>query len=289
MRNTLLILGALVGGLCFPALGDYTAVIRPNLMLLLFLSFSKVKLAWGIFRPAHWWLTLVSPPIALAAYFLLAGWNEDLASNLFLVLFAPAAVISPVLADLLRRDVAFTIGGVLVTHFVWSLLIAALLPLVTGRAISLGSLSEVLGQVFMIVGVPLVLAQVVRRYLPGLLDGVLRIGRFSIYVFILNICVACGRLSQYLRYEATVALQFSGLVALGVVAGGAVLFTAGYFLGPKGHRPESSLLVGRKNTMISIWIALTFLSPLATIGPMLYILFQNVLFAFQLNWWRRKD
>lgn len=289
MRNTLFILAALALGLCIPQLGDYTAIIRPNLMIMLFLALAKTELSWSMFRWRHLLLALPAPAIALVIFYLTESFSRELALNLFLVFVAPAAAVTPVMVDLLRRNVPYAVGGVLVTHGVWALLMAGLLPLVGGFSLSVGQITELLFQVSVTIGVPLVLAVIWRNVGGRLLATTLRVGRYSLYLFVLNIFIASARLSQYLRYEATIEPTFMVQVAAGVVAGGCLLFAAGYFTGRRGLRPEASLIVGRKNTMLSIWIALTFLSPLITIGPMLYILFQNVLFAWQLRWWGKAE
>jgi len=256
---------------------------------LLFLAMAKADLSWSMFRWRHLLLSVPAPVIALTVFYLTRGIDPNLALNLFLVFVAPAAAITPVMVDLLRRDVPYALGGVLVTHGVWAFLMAGLLPVVGGFSMSAGQIAELLLQVSVTVGVPLALAIVWRSVGGRLLANTLKLGRYSLYLFVFNIFIASARLAQYLKYEATIDPLFLAQVAVGVVVGGALLFTAGYFTGRRGHRPEASLIVGRKNTMLSIWIALTFLSPLITIGPMLYILFQNVLFAGQLRWWGKEE
>jgi hypothetical protein len=65
-------------------------------------------------------------------------------------------------------------------------------------------------------------------------------------------------------------------------------FLVGSFIAPKGHTLEGSLALGRKNTMLAIWIALEYLNPLIVLGPMIYILAQNVFVAGQIWWVERK-
>ena len=43
---------------------------------------------------------------------------------------------------------------------------------------------------------------------------------------------------------------------------------------------------GQKNTLLAIWVAYTYLSPVISIAPSSYILFQNIVNSWQL--WQRE-
>ena len=45
---------------------------------------------------------------------------------------------------------------------------------------------------------------------------------------------------------------------------------------------EGGLALGRKNTMFVMWLALTFVSPIAALSPIFYILWQNIYNSWQL-------
>ena len=45
--------------------------------------------------------------------------------------------------------------------------------------------------------------------------------------------------------------------------------------------------LGQKNTIVGIWLTITFLNPLAAVAPGAYVLWQNVVNAWQL-WYKRK-
>ena len=284
MWKTLLILGTLGAGLLLPAAGDFTKVIRPFLMIMLFFSFLKVRLGAELFRWVHLRLALVAPVLAAAAYWGLTGISEALAQNVFLIILAPTAVVTPVLVNILRGNVPYAIGGILVTHAVWAGALALLLPWVSGSVLNAAELGKLLLEVGSLIGLPLLVAQLIRWGGGARVRGVLeKISRYTLYLFLANILIAAGRLSQYLRYEATVELELLCWIAGAMIAVCVALFPLGARLGLPDLRPESSLLLGRKNTMISIWVALTYLSPVATIGPMVYILMQNVWFAGQVR------
>ena len=140
-----------------------------------------------------------------------------------------------------------------------------------------------------IIVIPLDLAQGTRYFGGRLLAGFRRVGPYAFVLFLINVAVAAGSLSRYLRYESTTPWSFIGLTGATITG----LMLANFFVGsrivPVGQGIEGSLALGRKNTMLSIWIALEYLNPLLVLGPMIYILVQNVFVAGQVWWVERED
>jgi BASS family bile acid:Na+ symporter len=62
----------------------------------------------------------------------------------------------------------------------------------------------------------------------------------------------------------------------------------GYYYG-KRFKDElaCSQYMGQKNTILAIWMAQTFLNPIASIAPAAYVLWQNFVNTYQL--WRKKN
>jgi len=127
------------------------------------------------------------------------------------------------------------------------------------------------------------------RKIDGKLVAVLRaINPYVFVIFLINVAVAAGSLSHYLQYESSTPWSFIWLTAGAITLLMLTKFLVGSFIAPKGHTLEGSLALGRKNTMLAIWIALEYLNPLIVLGPMIYILAQNVFVAGQIWWVERK-
>jgi BASS family bile acid:Na+ symporter len=60
-------------------------------------------------------------------------------------------------------------------------------------------------------------------------------------------------------------------------------FNLGKIVTPKELKIEGGQSLGQKNNGFTVWVALTFISPLAVIGPVFYILFQNFYISWQLH------
>lgn len=289
MLKSILILLALGAGLLLPALDDYTFVLRPFLMVLLFFSFLSVRLSRDIFdwrQGAAAGLMLLTGPLV---YYLGGLYGENLALTLLLMGLAPTAVITPVLAQIMRRNAGYMIGSIIVTTAVFALAVPLLLPYFLGRGLSASALLDLLVTIGSTIAGPLVLGQWVRARDGRLLRTLRRVDPYVFVLFLANIAVASGSLSHYLRYESTVGWSFVWVTVAAIAALVVVNFAIGSRLAPPGHSVEGSLALGRKNTMLSIWIALEYINPLVVLGPMLYILLQNILVAGQIVYVERRS
>ena len=59
-------------------------------------------------------------------------------------------------------------------------------------------------------------------------------------------------------------------------------FWVGYQLGGKEFAQEASQALGQKNNSFVVWLALTFINPLAAMGPTFYILYHNLYNSWQI-------
>ncbi|THH40336.1 hypothetical protein [Neolewinella litorea] len=289
MLKSVLILVALAIGLLLPSLDAYTFTLRPFLMALLFFSFLNVRIDRSIFSRQQVVAALLLPAIGLGCYYAGRWYDEDLGLTLLLMGLAPTAVITPVLAQLMQRRAAYMVGAIIITHLSFALVMPVLLPRLLGVDLSLESLGVLVYTIGSTVAGPLVLGQFMRRYGGRVTNVLRRIGPYAFVLFLSNIAVASGSLSYYLRYESHTPLTFIWAAAAGIGLLLLANFTLGSRLAPIDHRVEGSLALGRKNTMLSIWVALEYINPLTVLGPMLYILFQNVFVAGQIVYVDRKD
>ncbi|MGB3801888.1 MAG: hypothetical protein WA952_18865 [Lewinella sp.] len=289
MTKSVLILIALAVGLFLPQLDAYTYTLRPFLMVLLFFSFLNIRIDSSIFSRKQVWIALLLPPVGLLVYYLGQLYNEDLGLTLLLMGLAPTAVITPVLAELMGRRVGYMVGAIMVTHAAFALCVPLMLPWLLGVQLSVEALSRLVVTIGSTIILPLVFGQLVRQYGGGLKRGLQRIAPYGFALFLSNITVAAGSLSHYLQYEGSTPLAFIGVTGLAVGVLMVFNFAVGGQISPPGHGVEGSLAFGRKNTMLSIWIALEYINPLVVLGPMLYILLQNIFVAGQIVYVERAD
>lgn len=288
MLKSVLILLALATGLLLPVLADYTFVIRPFLMTMLFFSFLNIKLDREVFARQQLFAAALLPLMGLSCYYLCNWYSEDLALTLLLMGLAPTAVITPVLAGIVKRSAAYMVGAIIISSMAFTLIVPLILTWLLGVKLSIAGLGLLIYTIGSIVIIPMVLAQLVRK-IDGKVIGFFRfVSPYAFVLFIINVAVAAGSLSRYLQYESSTSWSFIWLTAGAITLLMMINFLIGSLIAPKGHVVEGSLALGRKNTMLSIWIALEYLNPLLVLGPMIYIFAQNVFFSGQVWWIERR-
>ncbi len=56
-----------------------------------------------------------------------------------------------------------------------------------------------------------------------------------------------------------------------------------------GDRISGAQGLGQKNTVLAIWLALTFLNPISSVAPAAYIAWQNTINSLQLYYRQKKE
>lgn len=109
----------------------------------------------------------------------------------------------------------------------------------------------------------------------------------SFRLFLINVFIAAAAASAYFRGQQSESVEVVAGIGVAITALCLLQFKVGEWLG-HGHLPlETGLALGRKNTMFSLWLALTYFSPVAALGPIFYILAQNLYNSWQIYHYRR--
>ena len=281
LLRTLKLFAAMALGLLCPTAFQLQFLIRPLIMAMLWLAFIDIRFQG--FRREHFLLLGANWLVGLAAWGALAPFDGQLATAALLIGLTPTATAAPVITGMLKGNVEFVAGSVLVTNVAAGLFLPLVLPALLGlgsthRAIPmLPFLTQTAG----IVLIPLALAQAVRIGAPAIARVVLAYRSLSFYAWLFVLFLATANASHFLRYQ----MQSSWRVAaMALLAAGlcTVNFALGKKIGGQTLSRETSQSLGQKNTMLTIWLALTFLNPLVALGPGFYVLCHNAYNAWQL-------
>lgn len=280
MKSWLPIL-SMIAGACIPAAADATFLVRYSVMVMLFMSFLHVKPEWSLFRWSHLWLLGLNILSAVGWYLAVAWWNEDLALLAFLCGIMPTAAVSPVLAGIFKRSIGYVTLALLLSNLVMALSIPLLLPLLGIQGITLTT-SDLLLPVAITVLVPMILAQSIRIFSAAAFNWLIKWKNITFWLFIGNVFIAMAKASDYIIREASsweILLMAFGIIVMITAAN----FLFGYLIEKKSFRQEASLALGRKNTMFGVWLAVTYLPPLAVLGPIGYVITHNLWHSFLMS------
>ncbi|MEM9917676.1 MAG: hypothetical protein AAF990_06250 [Bacteroidota bacterium] len=288
MKQSLAIFVVLILGIIFPQGHQLTYLIRYNLMVMLVFAFVQIKFRRDLVQLQHLWIVLCNLALGLFAYAATRWLGPTISMAAFCVCIAPTAAAAPVIAVFLRTRIDFVTISVLMT----SPAIAAVLPFLLPQLLEVDqpiAVLDVMLPIAMIVGVPLLLSYLLKQVGPVATKWIQRYKTIPFYLFLANIWVASGRATYFIRYETNG--QYSELWIIGLVV--AILCLLNFKLGEwilgKEAAYAGGLSLGRKNSMFVLWLALTFVNPMAALGPIFYILYQNIYNGIQIYQVEKKN
>ncbi|MEO1513515.1 MAG: hypothetical protein AAFV95_00835 [Bacteroidota bacterium] len=287
MKQSLSIFVFLLLGVLFPQGEVLSFLIRYNLMVMLVFAFFNIRFQWQMLRWAHLWIVLCNLGMALLAHRLVLPLGNTIAMAAFFICMAPTAAAAPVMAGFLRTRVEFVTISVLLT----SPMVALVLPLVLPHLVAVDeslSFLDVMLPVAMIIGVPLLLSWVLRQLGAKVASFIDRNKMLPFYFFLANIWIASGQATVFIRDEYEGSLRDLWIIAFVILLCCLTNFKLGERLVSKELAYAGGLSLGRKNSMFALWLALTFVNPMAALGPIFYILFQNLYNAYQIYQVERK-
>lgn len=250
-------------------------------MLLLFFSFLDIKTKIEIIHKTHFLILAIIIFSSLFFYYLLHFFNAAIAQTAFITSIAPTAIAAPVIISLRKGKIDFVLFSLLLNNIVISLFIPFLLPIITQSTHQI-KINEVLFPVLVTISIPLALAQATKFILPKVWKKLVDSKDSSYYILIANIYIAVSDASTYIRNENSENLKLVFLIA--ILSGFLCFFFfgLGWLIGGKDYSAESSQSLGQKNNAFTIWIALTYMNPLSALGPVFYVLYQNVYISWVL-------
>lgn len=281
MKQSIYIFSAILLGIVFPFGHDWVFLIRYNLMLMLFFAFLSIDFEWKILQRSHLVLLLANLILPLLLFALLKPISLTYALIGFVIGICPTAAAAPVLAQFLRARVGYVTTSVLLSSPLVALAIPFILPLLLPVSSSL-AVGDIFFPVMIVIGVPLIVSLVTQQVSRRLSRQLLRLRHVSFYLFLLNVFIGCGKATHFIRHESTDTM----FALLGIAAITGLICLIQFKVGERFEGSElkmaSSLSLGRKNTMFGLWLALTFVEPTVGLGPIFYIIFQNLYNSYQI-------
>ncbi len=248
---------------------------------MLYFSFLDIKINPEIIQRKHFLILGTIIFSSLFLFLLIKPFNIQLAESAFITAFAPTAIAAPVIISLKKKKVEFVMFSLLLNNIVISLLLPFILPFIVHTTKPI-SIIDVLFPVLITISVPLAVAQATKYLTPLIWKKLIEWKDSTFYILVLNIYLATSDASTYIRTELNHNISIIFIIGISSLILCLLFFSIGWLIGGKEHAAESSQSLGQKNNAFTLWISLTFISPLAALGPVFYVLFQNIYISWQL-------
>jgi len=271
---------------------DKLSFLTPYLIfVMLFLTYCNLKMNDIRLSRLHAWMISIQLLGSLAVYFLLAPFNVILAQGAMICILAPTGTAAPVITGMLKGDVASVTAYSLISNMSVALAAPVIFSFIGSYQTMpfIDSLWAISQKVMFLLLTPFLTAFVLRRFTPKVSETIGRYSGLSFYIWSLALCLVAGRTVSFIIKQSNSNHLIEVLVAVA-----AFVVCAGQFLiGRKiGSRYDKTVAggqgLGQKNTILAIWMAQTYLNPIASIGPGAYVLWQNIVNSYQV-WLKRKS
>ncbi|MFI3319593.1 MAG: transporter [Rikenellaceae bacterium] len=262
--------------------------IAPSLIfLMLFVTFCKVRVRDLRFSPLHLWMLLFQIIGAVASYYIMLPLGEILAQGTMILFITPIAMGAVVIGGLLGANVTTMVGYTLICNFV----IAIVAPyLLATYGNGLCTFYQILEKVVPILILPFFVAQTLKLVWHKAADWVGAHGIISFYLWLGSLLITLGRTTTFvLNYDGDATIYEQVGLAVAALIACATQFSMGRYIGGKyGDAVCGGQSLGQKNTVLSVWLAQSFLTPISSIAPTAYIIWQNLANSLQLYLHDRK-
>lgn len=255
-------------------------MITPMLIFgMLFVTFCRVSPKQ--MRPSmlHVWLLLIQIVGCVGIYFLLLPLNAVLAQGAMICVLAPVAMAAVVIAGMLGADVATMATYSLICNMTIALVAPVILSF-AGTGIC--TFAQILARIAPLLIMPFAAAQFCRFVLHRAAKWIGDHSQISFYMWLVSLTIVIGRTTAFIiDLDASLVLELALAGTALVVC--MVQFKAGRTLGRRyGDATAGGQSLGQKNTVLAIWMAQSFLDPIASIAPTSYIVWQNFVNSYQI-------
>lgn len=283
IARTAALLLAIVGGALLPQLHAFGRAIPWLVATMLFLVFLQTRLSREALHRSHGWLLLANLVMGFVGWGV--GWvvgGRDVALAAFFAGITPTATAAPVVMSFLRGRVDYVVAGFMLSNLVVTALLPLLLPLVLGQ-VTPEAFGHVLASVAWLMFAPLLAAWLVRRAHPAAKAWPAKLRNVSFGMWVTALLLITSNASHFLRQQTDLpAAVLPKIIGVSLLVC-AVNFALGRLIGGREFPREASQTLGQKNTSYTIYLALTYASPLVALGPTFYVLWHNLWNSWQLH------
>jgi BASS family bile acid:Na+ symporter len=280
---------AMLTGIVFHRYVGQLAFLTPYLIaVMLLITYCNISFRDIRFSRLHLWLICIQIFGGIGVYLLLRPLNPVVAQGAMICILAPTATSAPVITGMLGGSVESLTAYSLLCNMV-IVVVAPVIFAFTGEIESTSFIHSfwiVFQKVFILLFLPFFGALLLKKLLPRVHYEIQKAKSLPFYLWSIALVIITGKIVQFIldQESSDYMVELSvGLAALFVCLS---QFLTGRRLGRVyDDTVAGGQGLGQKNTILAIWMAQTYLNPISSIGPGMYVLWQNIVNSYQV--WRK--
>lgn len=277
------------------AVGPRLVELMPVVLFaLLYVTFCKIEIKEMKPKAWHFVLQLIRTSLALLMVIAISLFGKNYETKVilegaFICFICPTAAAVAVVTEKLGGSIGSLTTYTVIANIFTMIIIPSLFPMVEkGADVSFLYMSMmVFRNVTTVLVVPLLFALLSRKFLPRFVDKVKSVKDLGFYMWCFNLTILMGETVRNILH-ATVSGRILALLLFVPLLVCLIQFAIGKAVGRHWDANISGgQALGQKNTIVGIWLTLTFLNPLAAVAPGAYVVWQNLVNGWQL-WYKEK-
>lgn len=277
------------------AVGPRLVELMPVVLFaLLYVTFCKIEIKEMKPKAWHFVLQLIRTSLALLMVIAICLFGKNYEAKVilegaFICFICPTAAAVAVVTEKLGGSIGSLTTYTVIANIFTMIIIPSLFPMVEkGADVSFLYMSMmVFRNVTTVLVVPLLFALLSRKFLPRFVDKVKSVKDLGFYMWCFNLTILMGETVRNILH-ATVSGRILALLLFVPLLVCLIQFAIGKAVGRHWDASISGgQALGQKNTIVGIWLTLTFLNPLAAVAPGAYVVWQNLVNGWQL-WYKEK-
>ncbi len=277
------------------AVGPKMVHLMPVILFaLLYVTFCKIEIKEMKPKAWHFILQMIRTSLALMMVVLIMEFGNNPSTKIvlegaFICFICPTAAAVAVVTEKLGGSIGSLTTYTVIANIFTMIIIPSLFPMVEkGADVSFLYMSAmVFRNVTTVLVVPLLLALLSRKFLPKFVDKVKSVKDLGFYMWCFNLTILMGETLRNILH-AEVSGWILALLIIVPLFVCLIQFAIGKAVGRHYDASISAgQALGQKNTIVGIWLTLTFLNPLAAVAPGAYVVWQNMVNGWQL-WYKEK-
>ena len=275
----------MLGGILFHNHIDKLSFITPYLIFIM-LTITYTKLKISEFRITKFQWSLLGVQILGGALFYAALYfiNPNIAAGAFICFFMPTATAAPVITGMLGGSITKIATYSLLSNLIVAIAAPSCLSFIRGNGIDfMESFTTICAEVIPMLLIPFVTAILLKISVPRIHSAIASHQSISFWIWALSLFIVMGQAVSFMIKQPAEELPemfFLTIAALGVCC---VQFFIGRKIGSHfGDKISGAQGLGQKNTILGLWMTLTYLNPIVSVAPAAYIVWQNTINSWQL-------
>lgn len=278
-------------GIIFSApLSRFSFITTYLIFVMLLISYTNISLREIRFRKLHLYLLCIQLFGSIILYNVLKILIPDIAQGAMMCVLAPTATSAVVITGMLGGNMAS-----LTTYSLFSnIMVAVTAPVFfsfLGNNPDISFFDElfmIARRVFVILILPFILSLALKKVFPAVHRKIRSVQWVSFILWNIALIVVTAKIVRFLWVEGREHFDMAVILFFLV----SVICVSQFYIGRKlGRRYDDTVAggqgLGQKNTVLSIWMAQSYLDPISPIGPGAYILWQNIINSYQI--WKNRE